>query len=142
MRLKFAGILIALFVLCGGTVLFAQVNAPESSAKLSRAEALSLTRTLGTMEATAQAQVGSFLSLEQLFQPAQFKKLKDQVTLTDSCSGTVKDYKISVVVSADGKHFRVSLKSTEHCNGSFFVDESFIIYEGNAIGCDEKEKSK
>jgi hypothetical protein len=26
MRLKFAGVLIALFVLCGGTVLFAQTN--------------------------------------------------------------------------------------------------------------------
>jgi hypothetical protein len=52
----------------------------------------------------------------------------------------VKNYKVSVVASADGKHFRVSLKPADNCGASFFVDESWLIYEGSMIGCEEKEK--
>ena len=139
MKLKLTGMVLAGLALFGGSILFAQSNTQEGGTKLSRDEALKVVRTIGTLEATMQAESGSFQSFEQLYQHRAFRN-KGDVTIIDHYSGALKNYRLSVVATADGKQFRVSLKPAQGCGASFFEDESFIIYEGNALGCDEKAR--
>jgi len=52
-----------------------------------------------------------------------------EINVVDTHSATIKDYRLSVVPSADGQHFQLSLLTKSGCGYSLFTNESFVIYE-------------
>ncbi|MGH9732231.1 MAG: hypothetical protein ACRD4A_11050 [Candidatus Acidiferrales bacterium] len=49
----------------------------------------------------------------------------------------VPGWTLSLVTSADGKSYELSLRNLkDKCEFSFFSDQRGVIYEGNAIGCE------
>ncbi|HEY6331122.1 MAG TPA: hypothetical protein VI756_17470 [Blastocatellia bacterium] len=99
---------------------------------------LRLMRTLGTAEADAEGSQGAFLPLDRLLSHRFFQRNRSEFMLMDSTSAEIKDYKLSVVVSADGKHFHAALTPKEGCGTALSTDEHYIIYEGRALGCESK----
>ncbi|MEW6131416.1 MAG: hypothetical protein AB1757_30590 [Acidobacteriota bacterium] len=133
MRGKLFLLLLVVFLVSGFTF-SQQQTAPTAPDKLSRTEALGLIRTINTAEATANTSQQRYVSLETLLQ--NLAKLKSQygIVLTNSDSATVKNYKLSLLVSEGGKHFKVSLQPQAGSCYSLFSDDSFVIYEGQPVG--------
>ena len=109
----------------------------ESKDQLSSRQALNLVRTMATVEATIKMKRSSYGSIQDAIALGQsYGDFKDvAISSTDSSSATLKDYRISLVASADGQHFQISLRPISGCGVSFFTNESGPIYQGNALGC-------
>jgi hypothetical protein len=109
----------------------------ESKDKLSSRQALNLVRTMATVEVTIKMKRSSYASIQDVIALGQSSgDFRDVViSSNDSSSATVKDYRVSVVVSADGQHFQISQHPVSGCGVSFFTNESGVIYQGNALGC-------
>jgi hypothetical protein len=106
----------------------------EDASHLAPEGALRLMRVLGTAEAEAEGLQGSFVPLEQLLSHRSFQGHRSEFAVTDSTSARFKDYKLSVVVTGDGKHFHAALTPNE-CGYALSADDSYVIYEGHALGC-------
>jgi hypothetical protein len=110
--------------------------------QLSDDEALGLVRTVVTVELTIFMKNQVYVSLGELLQHPSFRP-KVNVTKTDRNYGRVEDYRISVVASADGKHYSAELTpAAPHlgCPAAFFSNERAIIYKAKALGCYEASK--
>lgn len=143
-------------LVCGLGALSALWPRPASqgtSEQLSDREAVSLVRTANTAEATFRARANAFANLDKLVEQGFFQRPNPRSasyspsilpTLVDATSGTVKDYKFSVVVSEDGNHYSISLMPTQPsgCRLSLFSNEAGVIYRGWALGCPVPGESK
>jgi hypothetical protein len=119
--------------------LYAEVTANDESNQLSPDKAVGFLRTVGSAEATYKAKNGKFASLQELIQ-AQYLLLADG-SVKDDNSGTLKNYNVSIVASADGQHFHASMIDHSACEGSaLFVDDTYVIFTGKPIGCHEPAK--
>lgn len=103
--------------------------------RLPPADTLKLIRMLGTTEADAFSSEARYLSLERILQHRLLRSSEHAIKLSDSTTGVVKDYQISIVVSADGKHFGIALVPHSGCGPALFSDESALIYQGAVLGC-------
>ena len=116
---------------------------PETGNQLSEDEALGLVRNVVTGELTIFMKNQVYVSLDELLQHPSFRP-KVNVTKTDRNYGTVKDYRISVVASADGKHYSAELTPAADphpgCPAAFFSNEHATIYKAKALGCYEASK--
>jgi hypothetical protein len=106
----------------------------DSKDQLSSKQALALVRTLSSTEATLKGMGSGYGSLKDALKLGQLEKSFSIVAI-DNSSATVKDYRISVAATADGKHFQISLHPASGCGVSFFTNESGVIYQGIALGC-------
>jgi hypothetical protein len=106
----------------------------QSRDQLSEKRALNLVRTLNSAEATLKAKVSAYGSLQDLM---KLERLDQSYGFewVDNSSAGVKDYRVSVVAAADGKHYQISMHPSSGCGVSFFSNESGVIYQGNALGC-------
>jgi hypothetical protein len=110
-------------------------NGQDETTQLSSKEALSLIRTMNSIEHSFKMKSSSFGSLEEVFKLGQLDRTKPGIVLSDGNSGTVKDYQLSVVASSDGRHYQISLRPGSACGVSFFTNEAGVIYQGQALGC-------
>jgi len=108
------------------------------SNQLSSTEALSLVRALSTTEAEKKETEQSFVSLQKLLQHRVMQRRLQEINVLDAHSATIRDYRLSVVPSADGQHFQLSLVPKSGCGYSLFTNESFVIYEAKALGCSDR----
>ncbi len=113
------------------------VAAPSRSQKnidqLLERDAMALMRLIGTSEATAAlSPARQFLPLDELL--AQQHQLSN-IHLKDGSTGTVKNYQISVMVSADRRHYAAQLTSESNCDFAVFSNDDAIIYTAAAFGC-------
>ena len=107
------------------------------SDQLSSNEALTLVRTLSTIEAEKKDAERSFVSLQKLL-PRVMQRRLQEINVLDANSATIRDYTLSVVPSADGQHFQLSLVPKSGCGYSLFTNEAFVIYEAKALGCSDR----
>lgn len=116
---------------------------PEGTGnQLSEDEALGLVRNVVTAELTIFMKNQTYVSLDELLDHPSFRP-NANVTKTDRNDGTVKNYRISVVASADGKHYSAELTpANPHpgCPAAFFSNERAIVYKAKALGCYEASK--
>jgi len=130
-------LLIPALTIAAALAVFAVPRLQESKDQLSSRQALNLVRTIASVEATIKMKRSSYGSIQDAIAFGQsYGDFKDvAISSTDSSSATVKDYRISLVASADGQHFQVSLRPISGCGLGFFTNESGVIYQGNALGC-------
>jgi hypothetical protein len=57
------------------------------------------------------------------------------IILKDSSTGTLKNYTVSVAVSADGQHYLTQLIGSSSCPLTLFSNESGIIYTARGLEC-------
>jgi hypothetical protein len=136
MKTKTAGIcviLLAVVLLATGWV---NRSAQDSPNRLSQQQAVALVRTINTAEAETFFKTQSYASMEKLLQYRSFQEQQNLLVPTDAFSGTVKNYKLSLVASEDGKHYLVGLAPAEQkCDAALFSSESGVIYAAKPIGC-------
>lgn len=135
MKTRFAATLIAL-LLCGGlTLRAAQTNSQENASQLSQRQALGLVRTFNTAQATLKMNGGKYGSIADLLKVNYLSRV--QFAVSDDFTASVKNYKLSVVVSADAQHYQVALQPHSGCGYALFSSDAAVIYEGNGLGCDK-----
>jgi len=127
-----------LAALSGITIPLVKTHSQAVSDQLSSNEALSLVRALSTIEGEKKATEQSFVSLQKLLQHRVMQRRLQEINVLDTHSATIRDYKLSVVPSADGQHFQLSLVPKSGCGYSLFTNESFVIYEAKALGCSDR----
>lgn len=127
-----------LVALSGVTIPIVKTHTQATPTQLSSAEALSIVRLLSTAEAENRTTEQSFVSLEKLLQHRAMQRHLPEITVLDSHTANIRDYKLSVVPSPDGQHFQLSLAPKSGCGYSLFTNESFVIYEAKALGCSER----
>ena len=109
--------------------------------RLGKAEALDTIRALNTAEVTEFMQHKAYLSLGQAIQNLKWKNdltIKHINVPSESLSAAVKDYQISLTVSADGKYYMVRLtpdSTAPDCAAGWFSDPSGVIYSGPSLEC-------
>lgn len=119
----------------------------EMPDELSEPEALGLMRMINTFQvAPFYGPRHQYVSLEELVAQRHEKAhelLLSAVLLKDSSTGTLKNYTVSIVVSADGQHYVAQLISSSSCASALFSNESGVIYTARGLGCpQEKSESK
>lgn len=132
-----AFLIVALFVVAVFIFPKADTSAVPTSRpnSLPERDALTLVRAIATMEANILASDGRYGSLDRLLRERYLQNGQYDIVPQDSFSGALKDCKLSVISSADGKHFRISLVSESDCGLALFSDENFKIYRGKLLGC-------
>ena len=133
MKLRIAPLLSALLFFGGLTLHVAQTGAQEPAAQLTPRQALGVVRTLNTAQATAKLKTGRYDSLAGLLKAGYLSP--KQFAASDDSTAAVKDYKLALVVSADGLRYQVSLRPAQACGYSLFSSEAAVIYEGDGLGC-------
>ena len=129
-------------ILMVGSTLVGFTCPPETGNQLSEDEALGLVRNVVTGELTIFMKNQVYVSLDELLQHPSFRP-KVNVTKTDLNYGRVENYRISVVASADGKHYSAELTPADPhlgCPAALFSNERAIIYKAKALGCYEDSK--
>ena len=120
------------------TIPIVKTHSQAMSDQLSSTEALFLVRTLSTTEAEKKEKEQSFVSLQKLLQHRAMQRRALEINVLDMHSARIRDYRLSVVPSADGQHFQLSLVPKSGCGYSLFTNESFVIYEAKALGCPDR----
>ena len=120
--------------------LAAQTPAPS----MPREQALLILRSINTAEAEVSRTEKQYVGLPKLVQHAVFtlpelQSLRQGAALApDGGPIPVGSYALRVDPSASGRRYTVSLVGEMPCSISWFSNERGTIYEGKAIGCDEK----
>ena len=135
MKIKLVLGVAVLFGLGGATLPLTRTNAQETAVQLTHKDALGLVRTVNTIQATKSVGGGRYGSLGDILRKDGSLPLQREIILSDDSSGSVRDYKLSVVVSGDGRRYQVSLRPAAGCGIAFFSGESGVIYEGRGLGC-------
>jgi hypothetical protein len=122
----------------------ARPHPQDKADELTEPEALGLMRMINTLQvAPFQGPRHQYVSLEELVaQPHEkaHELLLSTVLLKDNTTGTLKNYTVSIVVSAEGQHYIAEILSSSSCGLALFSNESGIIYTATGLGC-AKEKS-
>lgn len=133
MKLRITLVFVALLCAAGMPFLV-QTNSEDTSKQLPLDKALSIVRAIGTVQAEVKSKENRYLSLEDVLKYGSFPR-RHEVSLNGRTSGTVKNYKLSVVLSDDSQHYQILLVPESGCGSAFFSNEDFVIYEGKALGC-------
>ncbi len=115
----------------------------ESGQRLSDLDAVSVVRAVNTAEMEAFFKRDTYPTLEQLSMSARFRSGLDRavpgamLVLEDPVSGAVRDYKLSLLISGDGKHYSVILvpESAAQCGTAVFSSDANVVYTGKAQAC-------
>ncbi|HVA16572.1 MAG TPA: hypothetical protein VMV59_02550 [Candidatus Dormibacteraeota bacterium] len=104
-----------------------------------RATAVNVVREINTAEVEHSAWHGTYASWNELYSATDEQKRWQRLQLSAGPE-IVPGWTLSLVASADGKSFELSLRSlADKCGFSFFSDQRGVIYEGSAIGCAKVE---
>jgi hypothetical protein len=134
MKMKLVLMLIA--GLAGGGLSVARAVRQEESHQLSPREGLELVRAINTIQAEMKLREQKYAGLGELLKASYFRRSPNgRLTVGNGFAGKLKDYEVSVVVSADGQHYQVSLLPSAGCARALFSNESGLIYEGKGLGC-------
>lgn len=115
----------------------AQDHAPTGLHE-SRVAAVNVVRTLNTAEMEYRHSHNRYAGLEELKSSDEWPKTVERMKRFTSQENVefVAGYDSSVIVDAQGKTYRISVKpKTDKCQSSFFSDESGLIFEGKVIDC-------
>ena len=133
-------ILLALAIFFGlGVFAFldAKTTKSDDSKQAALDRAVGTLRAFGSAEATYKMQFGKFATLQELLDAKYMGA--DQFVVKDANSAMMNYLKVSVVPSADGNHFQISIVSEKACDGALFLNDSYLIFKGVPLGgCPEQ----
>jgi hypothetical protein len=123
----------------------ARPHPQEKADELSESQVLAMIRMVNTLQVVAheEDQRHQYASLDVLvYRRHQNHELwLPNLHLTDSSTGTLKNYTVSVVVSADGQHYVAEMIGSG-CALALFSNESAVIYTARGLGCPEEKPSR
>lgn len=100
-----------------------------------RTTAVNVVREINTAEVEHSAWHGTYASWNELYSARDEQKRWQRLQLSAGPE-IVRGWALSLVASADGKSFELSLRSlADKCGFSFFSDQGGVIYEGSAVRC-------
>ena len=122
----------------------ARPHPQEKDHQLPPWQALGAMRTINTLQGAAfQEPRHQYLSLDELVSQAHRNVEHEQwlttLPLLDNSAGTLKNYRVSVVVSPDRQHYAAQLISSSSCGLAVFSDEYGIIYTARGMGCPQEK---
>jgi hypothetical protein len=120
MKTRFIVVALISLISAVGLTVGKAIQQPRSR-ELSSSDALRIIRTIDTAEASGFHAEQNYLSLDQLVRQRLVSADKVGLALSDSSSGTIKNYKVSVVVSTDGKHYAAALVPSDGCGTALFT---------------------
>lgn len=113
-------------------------SGPANSDQLTADEVVGLVRQMNTTELNLyRGQQGKhqYASLAKMLESPDAKTgIKISVVAKDETSGEANGYLISVIASADGRHYLLEAVPKE-CGEAFFSSEVGLIYPAKALGC-------
>src|SRR6185295_2707024 len=121
MKPKLMLVLAILAVLSGMTIPILNTHSQAMTNQLTADEAVNLVRIISTIEGEKRATEQSFVSLQKLLQHRVMQGRLQEINVVDVDSATIKGYRLSVVPSADGQHFQLSLVPKSVCGYSLFT---------------------
>lgn len=128
--------ILLLFCLCGGVIARVSQTSQQGDAdQLTLQEAMGIVRTINTVQATLFSKTGAYVSLEKLAQDPTLQRRPIVSSLTDATTGTLKTHTLSVIASADGRHYSVALVPQSGCAFALFSRDVAIIYPAKPLGC-------
>ena len=130
-------------------VTVARSHPQEKAEQLSEWEVVGLMRTINTAQAEASSDSDlrhQYLSLDELVARRHYNSSElwlPTLQMVDSSTGTLKNYRVSVVVSPDRQHYVAQLINSSDCGLAVFSNESVLIYTARILDCkDEKSPNK
>lgn len=108
---------------------------PPVADPLSPNEALELVRLLNTAQAESWLTSSSYQARANLLKHRLVSRQSMPVVVQDDTLGEIRGYKLSVLVSGDGKRYHLALVPVSGCSVAFFSNESGLIYTGKTLGC-------
>lgn len=161
MKAKIISTLILLSGLLGAIVAtVARPHPQEKADQLSESEVLGLMRTINTAQVKSgflcvnsvceepsgprdQTAVSDhYQSLDELVSRIRHVNSSEPwmptLQIIDSSEGTLKGYKVSVVVSPDRQHYVAQLIKSSDCGLALFSNETGFIYTATTLGCPMK----
>ena len=117
------------------TVPVFKTNSQSLTDKLETNEALGVVRLVAATEAEKKSAGNSFVTLPELMAHPAMKGRLEEISMVDSRTATFRNYTLTVIPSADGQHFQLSLVPKFGCGDSLFTNETFVIHEAKAPGC-------
>lgn len=115
-------------------------TAPAKPSVETETEALEIVRTFATSELDHAMRQQRYASLDEIVASSLAKRYESQLTLKDAFSGTIGGYLLTVLPSADGKRYTLSMTYlASNCGTSFFTNEAGVIYLGKPIDCHGSE---
>jgi hypothetical protein len=138
MKLNHLRLLLPLVILAGAPTGRAQWTQRGPSGALSKTEATKLVVAINHVEAENFSRTHAYLSLEKL--PLDRLSAAQKVFSASQIeSGSVKDHKLRVIASADGKHYLLAVVPVPSgCAFSIFSDESANIFVAPQLDCSDE----
>ena len=158
MKAKTISTLILLSGLLGTTAAtVARPHPQEKADQLSESEVLGLMRTINTAQVKSgflcvnsvceepsgprfngpDSSIDHYQSLDELVSRIRHVNSSEPwmptLQIIDSSEGTLKDYKVSVVVSPDRQHYVAQLIKSSDCGLALFSNETGVIYTATAL---------
>lgn len=112
-----------------------KTNSQALTDKLESKEALSVVRLVATTEGEKKSAGNSFVTLPELMTHPAMRGRHEEFSMVDSHTATFRNYTLTVIPSADGQHFQLSLVPKSGCGYTLFTNETFVIYESKVPGC-------
>jgi hypothetical protein len=101
---------------------------------VSENQALGIIRVVNTVQASFFVKRGTYVALQELAQDGTFRGQATLQSMKDADSGTIGNYELTVVSSADGKHYSAALIPAT-CDVAVFSNDRAVIYKAKALGC-------
>jgi len=131
--------MVLLIACCLGAAL--GVRSSESAqlapGRLSQSEALGIVREVNTAEVEFSLKNQPFAALEDVLSRLQGQGADLGAVSAERGSARIKDHLLSVVVSGDGRHYRLELIPLEgaRCAPALFSNDTGVIYTARPLGC-------
>lgn len=115
---------------------FSQKATETGTNQLSSREAVGLIRSINTAELDLFLTKQSYAPLKAVLNHRLLQKGSLHPADINDTLATIKNYKLLLIDSSDGKHYTVSLiNSKSGCQPAVFSSEAALIYMGKVIGC-------
>ena len=133
--MKKAAFFTLLACVAAAPILLSRTVPQANPERLALEDAIRLLRVINTAEATAFVKTQSYQPLEKLVTDGYMSRIGGG--FRDSSSATVKDHRLLLITSADGKHYSVSLVPESGCDTAAFSQDPGIIYTAKPLGCSD-----
>lgn len=138
MKVKTLSVFVLCLVAVGATTGVAQWTQRGPSGELSKTEATRVIDAINHVEAHNFSKTHVYVSLEKL--PLEhLATMQKAFSASDIASGSLKDHKLRLIASADGKHYLLAiLPVPSGCAFSMFSDETANIFEAPQLDCSDE----
>ena len=138
MKARLLGVVVLCSMAVGASRDLAQWTQRGPSGELSKTDATRLINAINRVEADNFSKTHVYLSLEKL-PLGRLTTIQKAFSASEIESGSLKDHKLRLIASADGKHYLLAiLPVPSGCGFSMFSDETANIFKAPQLDCSDE----